>query len=371
MHLALRIVRTTCYLALSSAAFVSSGAASFHPAGDETTELVVGSPAQGVIKFTHDGITSRVTRGWPQPVLTFRVQAANGTDAPLGVRSLDLWLVTDAGTVLSDPQLRQDSVVVDRVDVDAGDDTQFEATFYLGPTGPFDAFTLYWGARLGDRVLHGTIVYEADDDSGYRPPEPSDGSDTPSEEFATGAGEDGAEARSEADREYGDTYVYNDGYGSDYYPRFTFGVHYGYHPYGYYPYSYGYYPYWHHSFGHHHDGHQVDHHDRDGVTRRTGSRATRDRARDGRRGTVTRNSTRSRDSTARGRISRSSTRSSRGSVRSSGQSGSRSSATRPSSRGSSRSSGARVSSRGSRGGSARSSRGGSRGSSRGGGRGRR
>ncbi|MFQ5718490.1 MAG: hypothetical protein ACE5IK_02985 [Acidobacteriota bacterium] len=241
--------------------------AGFVPAGDETTELSSGNPDGGTIRFAFSGIDTRVSRGWPQPVMSFHVSVDNRAGGVLTLRTLDVWLVTGSGTLLSDPQLRQDGVAVERIEVADGAATEGDLLFFLGPTGSFTRVNLHWGARIGDETRAGVVDYQAEGD-GYEPP------DVPATEGRGGAAPDPSIA-DESDED-GDIYIYNDGgyelypydgygYAPYYgYPGFSFGVYYGYYPSYAYGYPYGYaYPY---GFGghHHHDGH-LDGHHHDGV----------------------------------------------------------------------------------------------------------
>ncbi len=222
-------------------------AATFSPAqGQAEVSLVEGKAGSGVIRFDHSGISERIVRGRHGAMLSIPIEVDNRSHKDLLVNTLDIWVVTPSGTVLSQPELRQGGVAVWRAEVNAKKRSQLVALFRLGSVDAFDSFELHWGGLLAYRPRTGVVHYAAAPGEGYVPQTAA--AVPPSTGPGTGAGEQVV---------YEDLYevepywtVDDPDYWNEPYYGLSFGFVFGYpwYSYGYYPYygypgyGYGYYP---------------------------------------------------------------------------------------------------------------------------------
>jgi len=148
-----------------------SQAATFTPAqGQEEAPLVLDKADAGVIRFSGSGVSHRIVRGRQDVVLSIPVEVDNRSRKDLLVNTLDLWIVTPDGTVLSQPELRQNGVAVWRAEINAKERSQLVALFRLGRAPAFDGFELHWGGLLAYRPRTGVVKYAAMPGDGYVPP---------------------------------------------------------------------------------------------------------------------------------------------------------------------------------------------------------
>lgn len=222
-------------------------AATFSPArGQEEVPLVEGKAGSGVIRFSGSGVSERIIRGRRSAMLSIPIEVDNRSHKDLLMNTLDLWVVTPDGTVLSQPELRQNGVAVWRAEVNAKKRSQLVALFRLGTASSFDSFELHWGGLLAYRPRTGVVQYAAAPGDGYVSQVPA-----------------AAPSSTDSGRDIDDQYPLDDLYAADPYwtledpddwnePYYglSFGFVFGYpwYPYGYYPYygypgyGYGYYP---------------------------------------------------------------------------------------------------------------------------------
>lgn len=226
-------------------------AATFSPAaGQEEVPLVEGKAGSGVIRFSASGVSERIVRGRRGAMLSIPIEVDNRSHKDLLLNTLDIWVVTPDGTVLSQPELRQNGVAVWRAEVNARKRSQLVALFRLGSAAAFDSFELHWGGLLAYRPRTGVVSYAAAPGGGYVP-----------QASAAAPSSAGSESRGGVD----DQYAYEDisetdpywtlddpGYWNEPYYGLSYGFIYGdpWYSYGYYPYygyfgygyGYGYYP---------------------------------------------------------------------------------------------------------------------------------
>jgi len=211
-------------------------AATFSPAaGQEEVPLVEGKAGSGVIRFSASGVSERIVRGRRGAMLSIPIEVDNRSHKDLLVNTLDIWVVTPDGTVLSQPELRQNGVAVWRAEVNARKRSQLVALFRLGSAAAFDSFELHWGGLLAYRPRTGVVSYAAAPGGGYVPQAAAPSS--------AGSGSGGG---------VDDQFAYEDLDGAD--PYWTlddpddwnepyYGLSFGF-VFGYPWYSYGYYPYY-------------------------------------------------------------------------------------------------------------------------------
>jgi hypothetical protein len=224
-------------------------AATFSPAeGQEEVPLVEGKAKSGVIRFDRGGVSERIVAGRRGAMLSIPIEVDNRSHKDLLVNTLDLWVVTSDGTVLSQPELRQSSVAVWRAEVNAGKRSPLVVLFRLGTAAAFDSFDLHWGGLLAYRPRTGVVSFAAAPGGGYVPQaSPAAPSSAGSE---SGSGVDDQYAY--GDLHEADPYWTLDDPGdwNEPYSGLSLGFVFGYpwSPYGYYPYygypgyGYGYYP---------------------------------------------------------------------------------------------------------------------------------
>ncbi|MCZ6832671.1 MAG: hypothetical protein O7F11_02895, partial [Acidobacteria bacterium] len=145
-------------------------AATFSPAeGQEEVPLVEGKAGSGVIRFSASGVSERIVRGRRGAMLSIPIEVDNRSHKDLLVNTLDIWVVTPDGTILSQPELRQNGVAVWRAEVNARKRSQLVALFRLGSAAAFDSFELHWGGLLAYRPRTGVVSYAAAPGGGYVP----------------------------------------------------------------------------------------------------------------------------------------------------------------------------------------------------------
>jgi hypothetical protein len=146
-------------------------AADFVPAeGAESVPLVEGKDSSGRLTFSAGSIRRSIVDGRERTVLAIPIQVNNRSRKDLLMKRLDLWVVTADGTVLSQPELRQDGLLVWRAEVNARKQSQMEALFRLDGAGGFDRFRLHWGGLVAYRPRSGIVPFAAaTGSSGYRP----------------------------------------------------------------------------------------------------------------------------------------------------------------------------------------------------------
>ncbi|MFQ5766991.1 MAG: hypothetical protein ACE5ID_03290, partial [Acidobacteriota bacterium] len=126
------------------------------------------TPASGSIHFSSHGIVHRITAGRRADFLSVTMEVENRSAHPLEIRPIDLWAVAGSGTVLSEPDLRQDGLGVDVATIQSGQTSVVELSFLLGPASPFQRFTLHWGGRLREQSLTGEVDFVEGKD-GFEP----------------------------------------------------------------------------------------------------------------------------------------------------------------------------------------------------------
>lgn len=233
----------------------SAVAGSFRPSTRHQVELVSGEPGAGVLRVSSEGVIERIQAGRSEPVLSVNLEVDNRSGRPLSLRTIDLWVVTEGGTLLSQPDLRQDGLAVSEAVVADGERSSLTALFHLGAAGAFRSFTLHWGGHLDRDISTGQVDFLADGE-GY----PGGG-----EEIAVDGSED-VEAGSDTpgeDEEYGDEEYHAHSGRHESYPghRYrSFSISLGYFPfYGHYQYghhAYGYFPYPHYGYGYGYGGYR-------------------------------------------------------------------------------------------------------------------
>ncbi len=235
----MRRLRTSAFaLAVALAGISLLPAATFKPvSGASPADLIAGDERAGSVALRSDGVVRRVMDGRADQVLSVTLDVKNRTGRDLVLKPLDIWAVTEGGTVLSLPELRLDGLAVPAAHIPAGRTGRLVALFRLGPVEAFSGFTLHWAGRAGGETVRGEAAF-ASEDGGYMPPaggEVAEG-DLPPED----AGQ----------RAYGQDTVFVDPYPCDDYSWYgCYGYPYGYPPYyAYRPYFYFglgyYYPYY-------------------------------------------------------------------------------------------------------------------------------
>ncbi len=161
---------TWLVLLLAAVATLPTAAAQFTAvAGQESVPLIAGKDGSGTITFAEATVRQELAGGRLRPVLAVPVQVDNRSRKDLLLKRLDLWAVTAQGTVLSQPELRQDGILVWRAEVNARQTSSLEAVFHLQGAGAFDSFRLHWGGQVAYRPRSGEVTFTAAAGQGYRP----------------------------------------------------------------------------------------------------------------------------------------------------------------------------------------------------------
>jgi hypothetical protein len=144
----------------SLAAFETDSAAS-------RVSLIPGDPESGSVLVRFQSLQEQIVWGQPEKVLSLSLQVDNGAADPFVIRIIDVWLVTGSGTVISQPELREDGLAVTEAVVEPGETVDLTLAFYLGPAEPFDDFHLHWGGRLGAGTVTGVVPFTATEGGGF------------------------------------------------------------------------------------------------------------------------------------------------------------------------------------------------------------
>ena len=154
------VVWALAVAAPSLAAFETDPAAS-------RVSLNPADPESGSVLVSFQGLEEQIVWGQPEKVLSLTFEIDNSATEPFLMKIIDLWLVTGTGTVISQPELRQDGLAVTDAEVPPGGMAELTVAFYLGPAEPFDSFHLHWGGRLGESTVTGVVPFTATEGGGF------------------------------------------------------------------------------------------------------------------------------------------------------------------------------------------------------------
>ena len=145
-------------------------AAQFEPAADQANAFLVESKeGSGEVSFSAATVVERIVGGRTSTVLSVPFFIENLSRKDLLMQTLDLWVVTPDGTVLSQPELSQNGVSVWRAEVNAKEHSELVAMFQLGSVPAFESFEFHWGGLLAYESRSGVVIYAALPGQGFMP----------------------------------------------------------------------------------------------------------------------------------------------------------------------------------------------------------